>query len=157
MQLERQITIAAAGNYAAGAVISGDADNGEGAAWEFTFPEGAYAQSEGVITHGVATFSVDALVPRLYMDVFKANPSASELDDNAAATIALADRLKYLGTVKFEPLSDRGELSGAESFPYIPYSLDPGESLYGIVRTLDAFTNESAGMTGTFVLSAERS
>lgn len=147
-------TIAAAGDYAAGDVISDDADNGEGTALVVD-PIARANSEELVLTHGVITGSVDALVFSSDLDIFTENPSGSELDDNAVAGIVVADRLKWVGSAAVPALADKGGFSGAEFTCYIPFRLVDTKSLWVIHRTRDAFTNESAGMTLTYRLFAE--
>lgn len=147
--------LAAAGDYAANDVLSGDADNTEGVAW--IVPSiGIRSGGSGWIVKVVATFSVDALVPRLRLWLFNANPSASELDDNAAFTIAAADRTKLLGYIDLPALADAGAVSAAQTIDIRQHFKCAADSasLYMIVQTLDAFTNESAGMTATFAFDA---
>src|SRR4051812_46077730 len=93
-------TLAALGDYAALDVLSEDADNTEGTAWVFV----SAAQRKGedrALTHAVITVSVDALVVRWALDLFTANPSTSELDDNSAASVAAAARNSFIGTIIF--------------------------------------------------------
>lgn len=147
--------IAAAGDYAANDVLSDDADNGEGHAWLFA---GAARVSGGGgwIVRVIATFSVDGLVPRLRVWFFNANPSASELDDNAAFSIAVADRSKLIGYIDLPALADAGAISVAQNIAdKLPYTCAASD-LYAIVQTLDAFTNESAGMTATLRIQVEQ-
>lgn len=148
-------TIAAAGDYAAGDIISDDADNTEGTSIAFD-PAIRYDADEGVVTHVIVTCSVDALVVPTDLDIFDSVPDASELDDNAAASIAVADRSRLAGTVSLPAFTDRGAISVAEANCYIPVKfLSGSKALRAIHRAFLAFTNESAGMTITYRLFVE--
>lgn len=149
--------LAAAGDYSAGDILSDAVADGTGTAITFTFPEGVALSEELIVTHATLTASVDALVPRVDLDLFDANPSSSELDDNAAASVAAADREEFIGTINFPALADRGAIAVAETTCYIPFRLADGtRAIRGIARTVDAFTNESASMTITIRLFVER-
>lgn len=146
------LTAAAAGNYAAGDVISNDADNTEGVA--LTFSNVARQQGRGgYIDRACVTCSTDTVVGRIRLWLFHTNPTASELDDNAAFSLAVANRLA-LGYIDFPALADNGALGFAQAealaFPFVCASIT--RDLYGVPQFLDAETNEAAGMTLTFDL-----
>ncbi len=145
------VTLAAAGDYAANDVLSNDADAGEGDPIEFAnfVP---VAGMVGTIFAGTFAASVEIL-PRIRLHFFNSTPNAStEMDDNAAFAIVDADQANYLGFMDFETAADVGGISfGRSQGVLIPFYC-AGTTLYAIAQTLDAFTNESAGMTITFQL-----
>ena len=147
--------IAAAGDYAANDILSNSATNGAGVAWVFDRIS-RQGGGSGWIMGARLTCSVDALVPRMRLWLFDANPSASELDDNAAFSLAVADRTKLIGYIDFNALTDAGAVSvTVRDDLRIPFKCAAGDdAVYGILQTLDAFTNESAGMTVTISLHA---
>lgn len=142
--------VAAAGDYGAGDIVSDSASNGVGTAWQFP-----NLGTQGTIYDAFATCSEDSVVWRLRLHLFKANPSASELDDNAAKAFAEADRANALGYIDFQAAADIGVYSMAGgSVLYKGYETLDG-TLYGVVETLDAEANETAGMTLAFTLYAD--
>lgn len=145
------VTLAAAGDYALGDVLSNDADAGEGDAIQFAniVP---VAGMTGTIFAGTLAASVEILVPvRLHLFA-EAPDAATEMDDNAALSIVDADQANYLGFMDFETAADVGGISFARSQGVLIPFYCAGTTLYAIAQTLDAFTNESAGMTITFQL-----
>jgi len=145
--------LAAAGNYDANDIWSNSATNGAGVAWLFS-DAAKDIGGTGVIVGVTATLSVDNITPRLRLWVFNANPSASELDDNAALSIAAADRTKLMGYVDLPGLADAGAISYSQVFNLVqPFKCaSTSRDLYGIVQTLDAVTGEAADMTLTVAL-----
>jgi hypothetical protein len=140
--------IEAAGDYAANDVLSQAVSNGTGLHWVFTNAARVTGGS-GWITKLRATCSVDALVPRLRVWFFDADPSTSEKDDNAAFSLTAADRALCLGYMDLPALADAGAVSFTQNttdrFRFV--CADGSRNLLAIVQTLDAVTNESAGMT----------
>ena len=141
----------AAGNYAAEDVISEDATDSEGTAWNF--PNCAIGKgNSGVITKAVVLCETTALTHRLSLYLFKATPT-SELDDNAANTAVIhADAANYVGRIDFPALEDLGGDSEAVATPSTSGNLPlefvcaSGDGdLYGILVTRDAITGEAAG------------
>lgn len=146
-------TIAAAGDYAANDVVSNNATTGS--AW--LFPNLARSPGgSGLIISAVITGSVEGLVPRMRLWLFDSNPSGSELRDNVARSIVVADRSKLLGKIDFPAMADIGTVSEADNSDIrLSYTAAAGsQDIYGILETLDAFTNESASMTITIRLQA---
>lgn len=143
-------TLAAAGDYGALDVLSQSASNGVGVAWVIP-GAGRVNGGAGRIVGGVITTSVAAFAAKFRMYVFDANPSASELDDNAALSIAAGDRSKLIGTLQWATDGTNvggvslNELTNTLPLPFKCAAADT--NLYGILVTVDAETNESAGMT----------
>lgn len=76
--------------------------------------------------------------PRLYL--FNANPSASTTNDNAALSIAAADRSKLIAIVGLDALANVGAISAVEN-PYIDIDVAlANKILYVVVTTDDVFT-----------------
>lgn len=141
-------TVAAAGNYAAGDVISNDADNGEGAAWVFSgcarIPAGG-----GFISGAYVQFSAQSMVARCRLWLFNELPTASELDDNAAFSLDADDQDKQATPypLEFTALVDHGEVVCGYCFDKVPFQCAGSSvSLWGILQFIDAETNEAAAM-----------
>lgn len=146
--------IAAAGDYAALDIISNSATNNAGVPWVIPNPA-RVAGGQGLITKVVVGFSADTMTARIRLRLFNAAPSlATEQDDNAAYSLALADRLRYLGAIDLPALSDHGAASVTEDaalrFPFATLPLD--NTLYAIMQFIDAEANEAAGMTATLLV-----
>lgn len=147
--------IAATGDYAANDVVSNAVTDGQGVAWVFDNVVRGNGLG-GWILGAVLTCSVDAMVPRLRLWLFNDTPASSELDDNSAFSLAAADRVKIVGYIDFNALGDAGAISvSVRDDLRLPFKCAAsGAALYGVLQTLDAFTNESAGMTVTISLHA---
>lgn len=139
--------LAAAGDYAANDVLSNDATNGAGDPWIFS-NAGRIASGSGVILGADIKTSVEAFAVRVRVHLFNAAPTTSEMDDNAAFAVDLDDRAKYLGYFDFPAMTDAGEFSFAQADGINKsFNTDASGHLYAILQTLDAATNESAGMS----------
>ena len=142
-------TIAAAGDYAAADILSESATNGAGTSWEFA-NMAPREGTPGVICMATVKCSEDSIANRFRLHLFNAAPStATEMDDNAAKTMDNDDRSKYLGYIDFPAMADLGEFSFSQSVG-VNYGYlcgGGGRSLYGVLETLDAETNETAGMS----------
>lgn len=143
--------VAAAGDYAAGDIMSQSASNGVGLPWKFTGLCRGSAYTCTVVGGNIAT-SVEGFVPRIRLWLFNGQPTtATELDDNAAMAIDLDDRTKLQlggGYIDFPAMVDVGEFSFAQvsGLSQMLYG-DANGDVWGIVQLLDAVTNESAGMS----------
>lgn len=154
------LTAAAAGNYDAADIVAQSATNDAGVALEFLNMAPA-AGRPGTIYAAKVTCSEDSVVWRLRLHLFAHTSAAnadwsSELDDNAAKAFDNDERTKYQGYIDFPAMIDLGEFSFAQSTGLsLGYKCADGEtSLFGVVETLDAETNETAGMTLEFTLYA---
>jgi hypothetical protein len=148
--------VAAAGDYAAADIVSDSASNGVGTTWDFA-QIGMGDGKVGTIYKADVTCSEDSVVWRLRLHLFSAAVStATELDDNAAKTLDNDDRANYLGFIDFPAMADLGEFSAAQAdqlqFGY--WCGNGGHTLYGVLETLDAETNETASMTVSITLWA---
>jgi hypothetical protein len=152
-------TIAAAGNYTAGDVLSESASNGVGTYWTFSrfFRPGG---SPAYITDVRVKCSVAAVTFQPAVHLFTIAPTTSEQDDNAARAITAADKEGYKGSVELAALATTG--TGGFAFtsdPTIRKMISPyedGSSLYAILETLDDETNETASMTITIEIEVEQ-
>lgn len=146
--------VAAAGDYADNDIISNSATNGAGTAWTFArIGQGGHPFE---IARALLTVTGDAVVAGSRLHLFRANPSASELDDNAALAIHADDVAKYLGFIDFPALVDMGGFAASQVSPSFPCDTgDGGHTLYGILQITDAETNEVAGMTVAITLWAK--
>lgn len=147
--------LAAAGDYAAGDVLSDSATNGAGHAFEFA-GMGRVAAGSGIITKAIITTSVEAWSPTMRLWLFHTTPSGCELDDNAALSIVVADRAKLVGYIDFAAGADIGTISYTQNTDVrLSYKCAAADTkLYGILQVTEAVTNESASMTLTIELHA---
>lgn len=149
-------TIAAAGNYTAGDIVSESASNGVGTSWAFT----NFAREDGrpgTIFKADITCDEDSITASYRLHLFSANPSsATEKDDNAAKAFDNDDRLNYLGAITFPAMVDEGEFSRAQvdglTFGY--WCGNGSSTLYGVLEDLTGETAETAGMSMTITLWA---
>lgn len=144
--------IAAAGDYAAGDVLNNSAVTG----LPWIFPGAArIAGAGGVAQKILITASVAALVPRFRWHFFNALPTVLQAD-NAAFLLDADDRAKYLGYVDMPAMQTSGssEVSWSEADISWIFQTAAATSLWAVLQTLDAFTNESAGMTIDAYLTA---
>ena len=149
-------TVTAAGNYSAADIVSNSATDTEGTTWDFE----QIALGEGhpaTIYKADVACSEDSVVWRLRLHLFSAAVSAAtEKDDNAAKAMDNDDRANYIGFIDFPAMADLGEFSFAQAdqlqFGY--WCGKGGHTLYGVLETLDAETNETAGMTIAITLYA---
>lgn len=148
--------IAAAGDYGANDVLSQAVADGTGLPFVFAGASRA-AGNGGWITRCKLDLSVDALVWRPRVHFFNAAPTTTEMDDNAVFNLTAADRLKYIGFLDLPALADFGAISvSLNATDRLPYTC-AATSLYAILQTLDAFTNEAAAMTAMLEIQVERS
>jgi len=151
------LTAAAAGDYAAGDVLSQSASNDVGVALEFAGlgrkPGDHITLIDGIVKCNVAS---DLLLP-LRLHLFNRAPVAAEveMDDNVAFSIkTTAGKGIYLGSFDFLPFRDDGALLIAEPLTPRKTVLLAGTSLFVVPQTRAAETNESAGMVLDFTLTA---
>ena len=141
--------LTAAGDYAAGDVLSESATNGVGTAWTFSGMARANG-GKGQILNAWVKCETTNLTPRLALYLFNATPT-SELDDNAANTALLhADLSKYVGVIYYQAMAEYGGDSEASPSPTTLFPIQyqcavADTALYGILITLDAITGETAG------------
>lgn len=149
--------IAAAGDYGALDVLSQSASNGVGVHW--VLPSIARVSGYGgVIKRIIATLSVAAVTAQLRLHFFNAAPTTTEKDDNAAFLLDADDRAKYLGYIDLPALATSGssEVSFAQISTEFAFKCVGTTDLYFIVQTIGAFTNETAGMTLDFQVTASQ-
>lgn len=144
--------IAAAGDYVAGDVLNQSTTVGV----HWVLPSIARViGSGGLIYKILANVSVAAMVPRLRLHLFNAVPTVLQ-NDNVALLLDLDDRNKYVGYIDLPAFQTSGssEFAWAEADISWVFNTALDRNLYMVVQTLDAFTNESAGMTLDFVVTA---
>ena len=146
--------LAAAGDYAAEDVLSGNATAGT----PYRFKD---VGKSGVIEKAIAFCSVTALAPRLTLYLFNRLPTGV-LNDNVANTNpTVTDHPAYEGKIDFLAMEDLG--GGSESVVSmgtygnlpLPY-YSPDGVLYGVAVTRDAITGEAVGMVLSFKLQVRR-
>lgn len=145
--------VAAAGDYADNDIVSNSATNGAGVAWVFADMARVEA-GKGRILTALITCSVAAVVASFRLHLFTANPSASELDDNAAFSVHANDQDKYLGWIDFPALVAGRSFVDDLNIPYTCAA--SSTSLYGILQITDAETGEVASMVVVLQLGIER-
>lgn len=147
--------LAAAGDYAANDVLSNDAGAGAGDPWLFT-GLARVSGGSGIISRAVITTNVEAFAARLRLWLFNAAPSAAtEQDDNAAFLLDADDKTKLIGYIDFDASADAGEVSVTQNLDVrMAFKAVGSANIYGILQTLDAITNETAGMLVTIELHA---
>lgn len=149
------LTAEAAGNYADNDVVSNSDTNGEGDALEFTNAVKGNAGAGRLVGASIACDTA-AVTASTRIHLFSQEPTASELDDNAAFSLHADDVPYYLGFVQMDALSSGFALPstltpGAPLFVHA----ESGKSLFGILQFTDAETNEAAGMVFTIKLFVE--
>lgn len=175
-QVKVSKTIAAAGDYAAGDIVSESATNGAGTAWRF----GGIENRAGQGSHITRAFIVgsgtgaDAVTAVYKLWLFNANPSTSELDDNAAKSFSAADMANFIGIITFKAMADQGAVSYAEvdlaetdmPFAVIPVMvvttlgvIDGTEqgpsSIWGVLEDTSGEASEHTNMVFTITLVTE--
>ena len=155
-------TLASAGDYAAGDVMSDSATGGAGTAMSFT----GIAKTKGAggyITKASILCSTTALTPKLTLFLFNAVPTC-ELDDNAANTaVVAADQASYVGHIDFPAMEDIGTgmsqtLATPSTYGNLPLAFNCAYNsniLYGVIVTRTAITGEAASMTLRINLTTE--
>lgn len=141
----------AAADYADNDVISNSDTNGAGVALEFEeavrVPGGA-----GKIVHATVNFVAStAIAATTELQLFSQAPTATELDDNAAAgTVGAADAPYYLGLIAFAQGTDYG--AGTICLPSAVTPAAPlfiraeVQSIFGRLIFRDSEANETASM-----------
>lgn len=151
---------AAAGDYADNDVISDSASNGVGTAIEF---ENAVRVSGGagkIVGASVNFIAATAIAATTELELFSQNPTATELDDNAAAgSVGAADAPYYLGSIAFAAGTDYGAGTICRPSALTPaaplFIRSEATSIYGRLIFRDAEANETAGMTVSITLYIE--
>lgn len=145
--------IPAAGNYSANDIVS-DSVSANASAWTFT--NLARALGEPFVIKAcrlkVDSTALTVFLGRLHL--FRKNPTSSELRDNVAKAWVLADMESKVGWIDL-PLFT-AQTVFAEAFNYdLSMEITPetdSRTLYGVLETLTAETNEVAGMMMTVAL-----
>jgi hypothetical protein len=151
-------TLVADGNYAANDVLS--ESKTEGTFWTFTNVARAVSTG-GYITKAHILLSksggITAITPRLTLLLFSAAPT-SELSDNEANTgVIHADVANYLGKIEFEALASIGGSCESLASPNLPFICSATvTSIYGILVTQDAITDETASTVATIALLVDQ-
>lgn len=146
--------IAAAGDYSAGDVLNNSTVTG--LPWIFTV--GRAAGGGILIQKVLITCNDAAIVPRFRLHLFNALPGTLQAD-NVAFLLAAADRNAYLGYIDMPAMQTSGssELSWSESDLQWIGVTGAATTLWGVLQTLDTFTNEAAGMTMDIYLTGVQS
>ncbi len=147
--VKANVIAAAAGNYGAGDVISQSASADAGVAMEWDVATG-----RATIWEIQLRVSEDTVTFRARLHLFSSQPLAAEveMDDNVAFIIKTeAGDDKYIGYIDLPALADRGTRPAFTQKLAINkgVTLD-GHSVWVVIETLDAETNEAASMTLDF-------
>jgi len=105
------------------------------------------ANASGTIIDAIAACNNGACTARLELDLYRLTPTP--INDNAEGTFLAGDIASYVGTITFNALAKPTTNSTeVRAFPNtslrIPFSTNASANLFGILRTLDAFTPASA-------------
>lgn len=156
VEVEARKTIAAAGDYTAGDVVSENAT--AGTAWKFEncarFPGRPF-----YITSVQANCSEDSITAMLLrIHWFIRDPNASVRNDNVAMAHAQADRPAYRGFTDLTVFVDLGDFSaiGDDTIRKLIVPDPSSRDLYAIVETRAAEANETANMNMTITLGIEQ-
>ena len=153
--LQAAFNAAAAGDYAAGDVMSTNVTDTFGVA----LPLGPVVNAAGgvaILDKVVVRCSEDSVLNRLRLHFYRENPLPGEveMDDNIAADWAkTANGLnKYVGPIVLTAFADMGTAMAMSTTGNLREMLRTGTTpnLWFVVETLDAETNETAGMLLTF-------
>lgn len=150
-----RIILPAAGDYAAGDVLSGAVTGGKATRLDglARTPGAPFYISKAIVTTSVAAFATGI---RLW--VFSGEPVASTINDNVALTIAASDRPLLQGVITLSAAINAGGISFLENDAdrklVIPSPDDTG--IWVIVQAIAAETGETANMALDITLTAER-
>ncbi len=149
-------TAAAAGDYAAGDIMSDSVTDTAGQPMFFAGVVSAAGQV-AILDKVVAKCSEDAVLARLTLHFYWEQPTAAEveMDDNVAADFAktAAGRNKYVGSVPLAALADMGTamaMSTTGSLREMLKTSPASTGLWCVVQINDAEANETANMTLSF-------
>ncbi len=153
-------TLAAAEDYDAEDVVSDSTSAGTAITFDGIATKLGGA---GYITNASILCSTTGITWRLRLYLFRVTPTSGEPDDNKANTsVHTTDRPNYVGYIDFGAMSDLGGNSETQVSPSTVGELVRGfncasadDALYGILVTLDAETEEAAGMTIVVSLTSE--
>lgn len=148
------LTCVAATDYSAGDVMSASATNDAGTAT--AVPVGGRGEIVN-IRQIIAVCSEDSVLNRLRLHFYNYNPAAAdvEMDDNIAGDFAKnsTGAAGYLGSIELAAFADRGTSMAVSETPLVDklfVCAATTGNLYMVVETIDAETNETAGMTIRF-------
>ena len=148
---------AAGGAYSDDDVVSNSDTAAAGVAWVFA-DMATVAGSGGEIIGASLTTSAPLVTATFRLWLFDAIPDSSELDDNAAFSLAIADQDKLVNVVDFAACAPLGAVAGsitaALSKPYVCAAADT--DLYGILQITDAETNAVGSMVVVIKLMVRR-
>jgi len=142
--------LAAAGNYAAGDVVSESASAGTTWNWANVVKTNG---GHGFITKATALLETTALTPRFTVFLFDTDPTSAVTNDNVANTAPLhADAATFVGAIEFPAMKSLGTgdsyavaQPGSSSLLPLEFKCASGDrDLYAIVATRDAITGETA-------------
>ena len=145
--------IAAAGDYAANDILSNSTTAALAMPWVFNGVARRKGGS-GYITRMIGTCTATSAVARLRLWLFSQTPMASTRTDNAAFALALVDKVRLVGFIDLPAMSSATNFVYAQNIDVkLQFNCQPAEdTLYGILQTLDAETNEAASMAVTLEL-----
>lgn len=149
-------TVAAAGNYTAGDIVSDNATTGT--AWEFPDLSPRGTGTACIIFKGdiVCNATNGAVTASYRLHLFSKVPTTTELRDNVAKAFTAADMANYLGVITFPAMTDEGTFSRAhvDGLTMGAWADNSSGIVYGVLEDLSGETNESAAMTITMTLWA---
>lgn len=155
--VQTTLVAAAAGDYADNDVISNAVTNGTGVAEEFALAVRVPGGAGKVVGASIAC-SATSMVATTELQLFSQAPTATELDDNAAAgNVGAADLPYYLGLIAFAAMATGWALPATltPAAPLLVHAAPGSQSIFSRLIFRDAETNEAAGMTFTITLYIE--
>lgn len=150
--------ILAAGNYTAQDVLSESATTGTCFKFSNVVP---YNGGSGTIIKAIILCQTTNQAHGITMPIFNTTPTGALNDNLANTNPQFTDAAKVEGKLEFSAFSDLGDASAASDAQVtpgvggcpLPFVCAPDDnSLYGVVVTRDAFTNEVAGHSYTVIL-----
>ena len=151
----------AAGDYADNDVISNSVTDTEGDPVVFANAV-RVAGGTNKIIGATLEMSEDGVAATSELFLFKAEPTDTEMDDNAAfAGIGAGDQTKFIGSFLFPALADAGGFSFVRATSVAPptplfiTAAADSKTIYGVLVWRDAEATETAGMKVTIKLYIE--
>jgi len=145
-EVSQDVTLAAAGNYDDEDVLSESAS--AGTAWNFD----EISSLDGGVVYlekAVITIETTDIIAALTLHLFNITPTGETNDRVANDNPNAADKEEYQGAIEWPAMDNNGGISTAVVVfdPPMPLGLAKGDdSIFGVLVTNTAFTNEAAAM-----------
>ena len=146
IEVSEEKAIAAAENYDDEDILSENVSTGT--AWNFDEIV-RHDGGIGKIVKAIISIETTDLVPALTLYLFNITPTGETDDNKANDNPVLGDKEEYQGRIDWSAMDNSGGISEAQVIfnPPLPFACaSADDSLFGILVTNTAFTNEAAGM-----------